>query len=312
MKGMMRRHDGILVLDKPRGLTSRDALNKAWKWLPRGTRIGHAGTLDPMATGVLLACVGRGTRLVEFLHHLPKTYRADILFGARSTTDDADGDITPVPLPPDPGAEAFTCLLASFTGDIMQAPSAVSAVKVAGQRAYHLARKGREIDLPPRPVRIDGIQLLRFSWPEATIRVHCGKGTYIRSIGRDLGAALGTAAYLTDLCRERVGDFTQADAIPLDTPAPQALQRMQPLARAIQAMPRFEIAGETLDRLLQGQKPTRDQLLALGADLPELPTDQLLALLHQGELKLLAHWRDGQLRPRKVFLGPEDWTTPTT
>jgi len=180
---MKRLIDGILVLDKPRGLTSRDALNKAWKWLPRGTRIGHSGTLDPMATGVLLACVGRATRLVEFLHELPKTYRADILFGARSTTDDADGDITPAPLPSDPGTEAFTALLTRFTGDILQVPSTISAVKVAGQRAYHLARKGREPELPPRPVRIDRIQLLHLDWPRATIRVDCGKGTYIRAIG---------------------------------------------------------------------------------------------------------------------------------
>ena len=307
---MKRLIDGILVLDKPRGLTSRDALNKAWKWLPRGTRIGHSGTLDPMATGVLLACVGRATRLVEFLHELPKTYRADILFGARSTTDDADGDITPAPLPSDPGTEAFTALLTRFTGDILQVPSTISAVKVAGQRAYHLARKGREPELPPRPVRIDRIQLLHLDWPRATIRVDCGKGTYIRAIGRDLGAALGTAAYLTDLCRERVGDFTQADALQLDTPAEQALKQLQPLARAIQTMPRHEIGGEALLRLLQGQKPTRDQLLALGTDLPELPTDQLLALLHQGHLKILAHWRDGHLRPRKVFLGPGDHNAP--
>lgn len=307
---MKRLIDGILVLDKPRGLTSRDALNKAWKWLPRGTRIGHSGTLDPMATGVLLACVGRATRLVEFLHELPKTYRADILFGARSTTDDADGDITPTPLPSDPGTGAFTALLTRFTGDILQVPSTISAVKVAGQRAYHLARKGREPELPPRPVRIDRIQLLHLDWPRATIRVDCGKGTYIRSIGRDLGAALGTAAYLTDLCRERVGDFTQADALQLDTPAEQALKQLQPLARAIQTMPRHEIGGEALLRLLQGQKPTRDQLLALGTDLPELPTDQLLALLHQGHLKILAHWRDGHLRPRKVFLGPGDHNAP--
>jgi len=307
---MKRLIDGILVLDKPRGLTSRDALNKAWKWLPRGTRIGHSGTLDPMATGVLLACVGRATRLVEFLHELPKTYRAAILFGVRSTTDDTDGDITPVPLPADPGTEAFTALLTRFTGDILQVPSTISAVKVAGQRAYHLARKGREPDLPPRPVRIDRIQLLHLDWPRATIRVDCGKGTYIRSIGRDLGAALGTAAYLTDLCRERVGDFTQADALQLDTPAEQALKQLQPLARAIQTMPRHEIGGEALLRLLQGQKPTRDQLLALGTDLPELPSDQLLALLHQGHLKILAHWRDGHLRPRKVFLGPEDHNAP--
>ena len=307
---MKRLIDGILVLNKPRGLTSRDALNKAWKWLPRGTRIGHAGTLDPMATGVLLACVGRATRLVEFLHELPKTYRADILFGARSTTDDADGDITPAPLPSDPGTGAFTALLTRFTGDILQVLSTISAVKVAGQRAYHLARKGREPELPPRPVRIDRIQLLHLDWPRATIRVDCGKGTYIRSIGRDLGAALGTAAYLTDLCRERVGDFTQADALQLDTPAEQALKQLQPLARAIQTMPRHEIGGEALLRLLQGQKPTRDQLLALGTDLPELPTDQLLALLHQGHLKILAHWRDGHLRPRKVFLGPGDHNAP--
>jgi len=285
---MKRLIDGILVLDKPRGLTSRDALNKAWKWLPRGTRIGHSGTLDPMATGVLLACVGRATRLVEFLHELPKTYRADILFGARSTTDDADGDITPAPLPSDPGTEAFTALLTRFTGDILQVPSTISAVKVAGQRAYHLARKGREPELPPRPVRIDRIQLLHLDWPRATIRVDCGKGTYIRSIARDLGTALGVGGMVQTLRRTRVGPFAAEQGVGADVP-PAQLQ-LRPMAEALAGMPCVCVTADEARRLRQGQRLARD-----------VPPGEVALADETGALVGIGRAERGALKPQVVF-----------
>jgi tRNA pseudouridine55 synthase len=305
MGGMAQRLDGILVLNKPGGITSRLAIDKAWWWLPRGTRIGHAGTLDPMATGVLLVCVGRATRLIEHLHNQPKAYRADILFGASSTTDDADGQITAVPLPANPGREAFIELLGRFVGTIQQVPSAFSAVKVDGARAYTLARNGAPPELQPRPVQIDQIELLHLDWPKATIRVQCGKGTYIRSLGRDLGNALGTAAYLTELCREKVGNFTLENAVDFSTPKEEVLNRLEPLVLGVPDLHKVEISGEPLERLFQGQKLTRDQLTTLGVELPPLREGETIAMVEQGCLKVLAQWSGDQLRTRKAFLDKE-------
>lgn len=307
-KAMAHRVDGIFVVDKPAGMTSRVALNKVWQWLPRGTRIGHAGTLDPMATGVLVACVGRGTRLVEWVQDLQKVYRADIRFGASSSTDDAEGEITELPVPADPGQQALQETLQRFTGTIQQVPSAVSAVKVDGVRAYKLARRGEEPVLQARPVRIDSIELLEAEWPRIRLRVECGKGTYIRSLARDLGRTLGTGAHLTALCRERVGVFGLEEALPLTTPREEALSRMQPLARAVESLPRVEFSGEALDRMLCGQKPTREELRSYGAELPEIPEGTILAVLEGGKLKILAQWLEGRLRPRKAFLGEESLT----
>jgi len=258
-----------------------------------------------MATGVLVACVGRGTRLVEWVQDLQKVYLADIRFGASSTTDDADGEITELPVPADPGRERLLEAIGQFVGTIQQVPSAVSAVKVDGVRAYTLARRGEEPALQARPVRIDRIDLVEVEWPRIRLRVECGKGTYIRSLARDLGQALGTGAHLTALCRERVGAFGLDEALPLSTPKEEALGRMQPLARAVESLPQVEFSGEALDRLLFGQKPTREELRSYGAELPEVPEGTILAVLDGGRLKILVQWQEGRLRPRKAFLGEE-------
>ena len=156
--------DGVLVLDKPGDMTSRLALNIVYARLRQRTAMGHAGTLDPMATGVLVACLGRTTRLIECIQDLPKIYEAEITFGASSTTDDAEGDITPTP-PIDPPAESvFRALLGQFTGTIMQRPPNFSAVKIGGRRAHNMARSGMDLKLAPRAVRIDSIELTSWQW----------------------------------------------------------------------------------------------------------------------------------------------------
>src|SRR5262249_14807566 len=169
---------GLLVIDKPGGITSRDAVDRALRWFPRGTRVGHTGTLDPLATGVLVLCVGSATRLTEYVQQMGKTYRTTVRLGARSDTDDADGTVTPVVGAVAPTREQLDACLQGFLGEFEQVPPAFSAAKVTGQRAYDLARKGQEVTLQPRKVRVDGIDVLRYDYPEADLEVRCGKGTY--------------------------------------------------------------------------------------------------------------------------------------
>src|SRR5436309_1163039 len=149
--------NGLLVIDKPAGMTSRDAVDRAQRWFPRGTRVGHTGTLDPLATGVLVLCIGQATRLTEYVQKLPKTYVADVRLGARSATDDAEGPITPVPVDRAPARPDVEARLGEFIGQVTQVPPAYSAAKVAGRRAYDLARGGREVELAARTVTIERI-----------------------------------------------------------------------------------------------------------------------------------------------------------
>src|SRR5436305_9522235 len=167
-------YHGLLVLVKPGGLTSRDAVDRALRWFPRGTRVGHTGTLDPLATGVLVLCVGVATRLTEYVQRMEKVYHAGLLLGARSETDDADGVIKSVHVaqPPDPAT--VTGQLQGFIGEIEQVPPAFSAAKVIGRRAYDLARQGQEVALEPRRVRIDAIDLIAYAYPRLELEIRCG------------------------------------------------------------------------------------------------------------------------------------------
>jgi tRNA pseudouridine55 synthase len=244
---------GLLVLDKPRGITSRDAVDRAGRWFPRGTRLGHTGTLDPLATGVLVLCAGRATRLTEYVQRMGKTYRAGLLLGATSDTDDADGTVTPVSGARPPRQEAVLQALEQLTGDIDQVPPAHSATKVAGRRAYDLARQGEDVALRPRRVSIYGITLLNYEYPRLELEVRCGKGTYIRSLARDLGRHLGCGALVETLRRTRVGPFTEADAVPLETEPAAARVRLLPVAAAVAELPRVVLAAPDLARLAQGQ-----------------------------------------------------------
>ncbi len=173
--------DGILILDKPGGLTSAGAVNRVKRLLPRGRKIGHAGTLDPMATGVLLLLIGGATKRCETMMNHAKRYKATIRLGATTPTDDADSAATPVPNASPCSFDQVQSALAKFVGVISQRPPAFRALKIGGQPAYKSARRGKPLDLEPRPVRIDAIEILEFTWPELKVRIDCGRGTYIRA-----------------------------------------------------------------------------------------------------------------------------------
>jgi tRNA pseudouridine55 synthase len=210
------RLNGIINLDKPIGLVSARAVGKI-KWLVRGgSKVGHAGTLDPFATGVLLILVGKATRLCEQIMAEPKTYDAVIRLGATTPTEDPTSEPTPWPDVRPISRNAAQDALLRFSGDILQRPPAYSALRVGGRRAYAIARAGGTPQLAERGVRIDSIELLSYQWPDLSIRVRCGRGTYIRALARDIGELLNVGGYLTALRRTAVGNFDLASAVSLD------------------------------------------------------------------------------------------------
>lgn len=286
---------GLLVLDKPGGLTSRDAVDRAQGWFPRGTKIGHSGTLDPLATGVLVLGIGVATRLLEYVQDMAKTYQAVVRLGATSDTDDADGTVTEIAGATPPSRDAVADALASFLGEIDQVPPAFSAAKVTGRRAYDLARRGEDVALRPRRVRVYRIDLQRYAYPELEIEVHCGKGTYIRSLARDLGARLGCGGLITVLRRLRVGPFEAADAVSLDADAATARARLRPVAEALAELPRLDVGADAARRLRQGQ----------ALPLPALPEGAETAAVFGPSGGLVGVARldrpAGLLRPEKVL-----------
>jgi len=200
--------EGVVNLNKPAGMSSARAVGAVKRLLPRGTKIGHAGTLDPFASGVLLLLVGKATRLCEKLMDEPKQYEATVKLGATTATDDPESPERPTPGARPVGREELEQALKTFVGHVLQRPPAFSALKVGGKRAYDLARRGAQVELTPRPVQVYAIELLDYQWPRARLRIDCGRGTYVRAIARDLGAALGAGGYLTELCRTRIGRFS--------------------------------------------------------------------------------------------------------
>jgi tRNA pseudouridine55 synthase len=245
--------NGLLVLDKPQGITSRAAVDRAQRWFPRGTRIGHTGTLDPLATGVLVLCLGVATRLTEYVQRMAKTYRTEILLGARSDTDDADGVVTQVPVVRPPTLDVVRTCLATFVGAIEQVPPSYSAAKVTGRRAYDLARAGQEVALEARTVRIDAIDILVYDFPRLEIEVRCGKGTYIRSLARDVGEKLGCGGLVQFLRRTTVGPFTADRAVSLDADAATARASLHPLSAALAELPTLTLPSSEATRLRHGQ-----------------------------------------------------------
>jgi tRNA pseudouridine55 synthase len=218
---------GLLLVDKPGGITSHDAVARVRRAL--GTRkVGHSGTLDPMATGLLLMGVGRATRLLRFLGDLPKIYEGTARLGIETNTLDADGDVVRE-APVDVDRASLREALSALTGDLLQVPPAFSAVKIGGERLYRAAREGREVEAPPRPVRVDAFDLTRLAPTDFDFRVRCSSGTYVRSLVRDAGTALGCGAHLTALRRTAIGTFGVEDAV-----APEdAADSLLPLEAAV-------------------------------------------------------------------------------
>lgn len=283
--------DGFLAIDKPAGMTSRDAVNRALGWFPRRTRIGHAGTLDPLATGMLVLGIGKGTRLVEYVQRMPKTYRSTFVFGATSDTDDADGTITPWDRPQPITASLLQQALPAFVGEIEQVPPAYSAMKVDGQRAHDLARRGHDVALRPRLVRIDRIELLKTDEMEIDVEIVCGKGTYIRSIARDLGRVLQCGAYVKTLRRTCIGPFhtDHPQTITLDASRETAHTMLQPLSVAVTQMSRWAVDDSQAGKLYDG------------TPIPcPLQSGEVVAF-HQDLLLAIGHVQERIFYPDKVF-----------
>ena len=243
---------GILSIDKPLHMTSHDVVQTVRR-LTEIRRVGHAGTLDPLATGVLVVALGRATRLLEYVAGQPKTYEALVRLGQVSNTYDGEGQIVEERSVTVGGAD-IDAALDRFRGTIEQVPPMYSAIRQGGKRLYELARKGVEVERQAREVTIYDLTLLQWEPPDASLRVVCSTGTYIRSLAHDLGQVLNCGAYLAGLRRTAVGSFTVADATPLDTLTEANWQAyVQTADAAVQHLPRLEVSQEAAERLTNGQ-----------------------------------------------------------
>jgi tRNA pseudouridine55 synthase len=285
---------GLLNIDKPAGMTSRDVVNVVQR-LVRPHKVGHAGTLDPLATGVLIVAVGPATRLVEYMQRLPKTYQATFLLGRTSDTEDVEGTVVELDGPSIPNAHEIDAALPGFIGTIQQTPPAYSALKIAGRRAYRMARRGEEVELAARPVEVHAIEVIRYSYPELELLVRCGSGTYVRSLGRDLARALGTDAVMSSLRRQEIGPFRAAGALTLDSLTfPRICDCLIAPVQALAGMPQVTLNEDEKHRVFQGQeignrfRADSAEVVALGID------GQLAAILNRGD--------DNTLRPVKCFV----------
>jgi tRNA pseudouridine55 synthase len=242
-----------LNVDKPAGCTSRDVVSRIDR-VTWPAKCGHAGTLDPLATGVLVVCVGQATRLIQYVQQLPKRYEATFLLGRRSPTDDVEGAVELLAGAAEPSREAVEAIIPRFLGAIEQRPPAHSAIKVGGQRAYELARRGKAVDLAARTVTIYRLDIRRYEYPELEMTVECGSGTYVRSLGRDLAAALGTAAVMSALVRTAIGEFRVEDGVRLDGLTAESLpQHLQPALAAVAKLQRIELSEGQLVEIRHGR-----------------------------------------------------------
>jgi tRNA pseudouridine55 synthase len=241
---------GTLLIDKPRGITSHDVVAMARRAL-RTRAVGHSGTLDPMATGLLILLVGYATRLSEYVLHLDKEYEATLKFGEQTNTDDAEGEVIATRAVPALELALLRDVSKPFVGDILQVPPQFSAISTSGVRAYTRARAGEHITLAARPVRIDRIEFLTISQPFATLRMTCGSGTYVRALARDIGAALGCGAHLTALRRIRIGPLLAAQAT---SPAEIAVQQVLPADAAVMHLPACTLDERGMADFLHGRE----------------------------------------------------------
>lgn len=232
------RINGLLVVDKPRLLSSMGVISRI-RGRSRGVRTGHAGTLDPLATGVLVVGLGRATKRLESLMGMSKRYMTTIDLSCTTPSFDLELEPVPVDVASKPDREAIEQVLRSFLGTCMQAPPAFSAIKVDGKRAYAGARRDQHDDLPPRPVLVHDLELTRYEWPQVDIEIHCGKGFYVRALARDLGRALDCGGVCTTIHRRAVGPFTEDDAMSFESiPDPLEQEHLLPVPEIAQDGPK--------------------------------------------------------------------------
>ncbi|RLS36182.1 MAG: tRNA pseudouridine(55) synthase TruB [Planctomycetota bacterium] len=285
---------GVIPVDKPRGVTSRKVVDAVARAAGMKT-VGHAGTLDPLATGVMVVCVGHATKLVDHIHSQTKHYSATFLLGRSSPSDDFETPIEEEAAPLRPSRELVESAAAAFRGECLQRPCDYSAVHVEGKRAYRLARKGRPLELPLKRVRIDQLVITDYQWPRLALDVECSAGTFIRAIGRDLAVALGTRAVMESLIRTAVGPFQLADAVPLAHIDAHSLRSaLRPSIEATPHLPRYTLDDDSLALAVRGGLLPADTCVG-----PEV-----LALDSGGDLVgLLRRLESGALRLRPNFRG---------
>lgn len=305
---------GLLNINKPQWMTSRDVVNRVVRVLRQATgkksKVGHCGTLDPLATGVLVVCVGQATRLVSLIQELPKTYRGRFLLGRVTDTDDITGQTrqeSPV------AAETFSrddieALLPEFTGRIEQVPPQFSAVHVDGKRAYELARRGADVKLEPRAVDVYRLALESFACPDLELLIECGSGTYVRSIGRDIGQRLGCGATMSSLVRSAIGPFTVEHAIDIDELSEQNLAAcLLPASAGVQHLSSLHIRPDDAAVIRNGREipfqaaDIREPTLSgIGCDVAESLT---VLIDDDGELVAISKpgRGEGTLTPKIVF-----------
>ena len=244
---------GLLNIDKPAGMTSRDVVNRVQR-LVKPVKVGHAGTLDPLATGVLLVCLGPATRLVSHLHRFSKTYVAEFLLGCTSATDDTEGELQSLDKAPVLTAAQIEAALPQFRGRTTQIPPAHSAVKIQGRPAYKRARRGEQVDIKPREVDIHRLELVAFATDRMTLEIECSSGTYIRSLGRDLGRTLQSGAVMSALRRTRIGPFDVESAVSYSDLTQDRLgELILPARLAVQDCPAYVVDDDDVQRLRNGR-----------------------------------------------------------
>jgi len=296
--------DFLLLVDKPEGPTSHDVVGMARRAL--GTRrVGHTGTLDPFASGLLVMCVGRATRLAEYLSGHDKRYVAEAHLGVTTDTLDPEGEIQSTTDDLSGVTEdAIGHALRGLTGGIDQIPPQFSAKKVSGEAMHRKARRGETVSLRPVRVRVHAIQLLSVALPRVRFEIHCSAGTYVRAIARDLGAALGVGAHLTTLRRTMVGSFDVRQAISADRLGDGAAvsgARLEPI-EAVGHLPRVDVSRDAASRIGHGQGVPLEQPSPQAAEAPTGEEEELLvAVSCDRDLIAVAAVADGMLRPRKVF-----------
>jgi len=295
---LTRVSSGLLLVDKPVGPTSHDMVAVARRALGI-KRVGHSGTLDPFASGLLILLFGNATRLAEYLGDHPKEYTARARLGITTTTDDPEGEVV-AERDGWKGLSETDVLreLEAFEGEIEQTPPRYSAKKIGGQPAHRRARAGEDVRMRPAKVRIHSIRLERLALPWVEFRVACSTGTYVRALARDLGEALGVGAHLVELRRTAIGPFRVEDALGPDLPPDELSQGralLPPLA-AVEHLPSAELDEVTTTRVRLGQRLS-------AADFPRIAPGSLVALTHEGELVAVARHRDGSIRPEKVMAG---------
>ena len=288
---------GVLVVDKPTGMTSHDVVQV----VRRGTgirRAGHTGTLDPRASGVLVILIGPAVRMSEFVSASDKRYQATIRVGSSTDTYDSEGTITNQTSDIDVSEEQFNEILQQYTGEIEQVPPPYSAVKVKGRKAYEMARRGEEVELPPRIINVYSLEVLEWDPPECVIDVYCSSGTYVRSLANDIGKALGTGAYLVGLRRTKSGRFTLRDAVPLRVlreafEAGDWYNNLIPAAEALADWPMVELDADQMEFVRHGHRiPAESGQTGWARGVSE--QGDLVALMEVDEDTL--EWQ-----PRKVF-----------